>query len=142
MDTRVWPKLLATYIGVEQLERRVRILVTLGLIVALLGLMLISVEPEVDLSVDQLMESPDQYEGETLRLHGTVQILDMENHTLILAGETFTIQIDYSGTSLPSGADEGKTISVRGELTSNGEDWIAHAYEIKTGCPSKYEAEA
>ncbi|MDG1525445.1 MAG: cytochrome c maturation protein CcmE [Candidatus Thalassarchaeaceae archaeon] len=124
------------------MERRIRILVTLGLIVALLGLMLISVEPEVDLSVDQLMESPDQYEGETLRLHGTVQILDMENHTLILAGETFTIEIDYSGTSLPSGADEGKTISVRGELTSNGEDWITHAYEIKTGCPSKYEAEA
>ena len=41
------------------MERRVRILVTLGMIAALAGLMLISVEPEVDLSVDQLMESPE-----------------------------------------------------------------------------------
>lgn len=124
------------------MERRVRILVTFGLIAALMGLMLISVEPEVDLSVDQLMESPDQYEGETLRLHGAVQILDMENQTLILEGQTDFISIDYSGTSLPSGVDEGKTISVRGELALNGEDWVMHAYEIKTGCPSKYEAEA
>ena len=124
------------------MERRVRILVTFGLIAALMGLMLISVEPEVDLSVDQLMESPDQYEGETLRLHGAVQILDLENQTLILEGQTDFISIDYSGTSLPSGVDEGKTISVRGELALNGEDWVMHAYEIKTGCPSKYEAEA
>ena len=58
--------------GVEWMERRVRILVTLGMIAALAGLMLISVEPEVDLSVDQLMESPEQYEGDTFRLHGTV----------------------------------------------------------------------
>ena len=119
-----------------------RILVTFGLIAALMGLMLISVEPEVDLSVDQLMESPEEYEGETLRLHGTVQSLDMGNQTLILGGETNFISIDYSGTSLPTGVDEGKTISVRGGLVLNGEDWTMHAYEIKTGCPSKYEAEA
>ena len=41
------------------MDRRVRIVVTLGLIVALMGLMLINVEPEIDLSVDQLMEAPD-----------------------------------------------------------------------------------
>ena len=124
------------------MERRVRILVTFGLIAALMGLMLISVEPEVDLSVDQLMESPEEYEGETLRLHGTVESLDRGNQTLILVGETDSITIDYSGTSLPTGADEGKSISVRGELSDDDSgDWILHAYEIKTGCPSKYEAE-
>ncbi len=124
------------------MERRVRILVTFGLIAALMGLMLISVEPEVDLSVDQLMVSPEEYEGETLRLHGTVQSLDRGNQTLILEGENNFISIDYSGTSLPTGADENKSISVRGELILNGDDWVVHAYEIKTGCPSKYEAEA
>ena len=124
------------------MERRVRILVTFGLVAALMGLMLISVEPEVDLSVDQLMESPEEYEGETLRLHGTVHSLDRGNQTLILEGENNFISIDYSGTSLPTGADENKSISVRGELILNGDDWVVHAYEIKTGCPSKYEAEA
>ena len=124
------------------MERRVRILVTLGMIAALAGLMLISVEPEVDLSVDQLMESPETYDGETLRLHGTVQTVDMSNNTLVLQGVSETITIDFSGTLLPAGVDENKTISVRGELTGDGDDWTMNAYEIKTGCPSKYEAEA
>ena len=124
------------------MARRVRILVTLGMIAALAGLMLISVEPEVDLSVDQLMESPETYDGETLRLHGTVQTVDMSNNTLVLQGVSETITIDFSGTLLPAGVDENKTISVRGELTGDGDDWTMNAYEIKTGCPSKYEAEA
>jgi|TARA_B110000263_G_C14871482_1_gene313195 cytochrome c-type biogenesis protein CcmE len=124
------------------MERRIRILVTIGILAALIGLMFITVEPEVDLSVDQLMESPEQYEGDTFRLHGSVLSLDMNNDSLTLQGENHTIVVDFSGTSLPSGVDEGKTISVRGELTVNGEDWTMHAYEIKTGCPSKYEAEA
>ena len=124
------------------MERRVRILVTLGMIAALAGLMLISVEPEVDLSVDQLMESPETYDGETLRLHGTVQTVDMSNNTLVLPAVSETITIDFSGTLLPAGVDENKTISVRGELTGDGDDWTMNAYEIKTGCPSKYEAEA
>ena len=124
------------------MERRVRILVTLGMIAALAGLMLISVEPEVDLSVDQLMESPETYDGETLRLHGSVQTMDMSNNTLILQGVSETITIDFSGTMLPAGVDQNKTISVRGELTGNDDEWTMNAYEIKTGCPSKYEAEA
>tara|TARA_B100000686_G_scaffold14183_1_gene13554 strand:- start:116 stop:430 length:315 start_codon:yes stop_codon:yes gene_type:complete len=104
--------------------------------------MLISIEPEIDLSVDQLMESPEEYEGETFRLHGTVQSMDMGNQSIILEGENATIHIDYSGTVLPSGVEDEKTISVRGELASVGDEWVMHAYEIKTGCPSKYEAEA
>ena len=124
------------------MERRVRILVTLGLIAALFGLMLISIEPEIDLSVDQLMESPEEYEGETFRLHGTVQSMDMGNQSIILEGENATIHIDYGGTVLPSGVEVEKTISVRGELASVGDEGVMHAYEIKTGCPSKYEAEA
>ena len=124
------------------MERRIRILVTIGMLAALIGLMFITVEPEVDLSVDQLMESPEQYEGDTFRLHGSVLSMNMNNDSLSLQGVNHTIMIDFSGASLPSGVDEGKTISVRGELTVNSEDWTLHAYEIKTGCPSKYEAEA
>ena len=124
------------------MERRSRILVTLAMIVGLGGLMLITIEPEVDLSVDQLMESPEQYEGDTFRLHGTVLNLDIGNDSLALQGQNQSIVIDFSGASLPSGVDEGKTISVRGELVATNDDWTMHAYEIKTGCPSKYEAEA
>ena len=124
------------------MERRVRILVTLGLIAALMGLMLINVEPEIDLSVDQLMDSPEEYEGETLRIHGTILFLHAENQTLVMTGDNHTVQVDYSGTSLPSMATENKTVSIRGELHQDTRGWLIHAYEIKTGCPSKYEAEA
>ena len=77
------------------MERRVRILITLGMIVALAALMLITIEPEVDLSVDQLMESPEQYEGETFRLHGSVLSMDMNNNSLSLQGDNHTIVIDF-----------------------------------------------
>ena len=124
------------------MERRVRIVVTLGLIAAMMGLMLINVEPEIDLSVDQLMDSPEEYEGETLRIHGTILILDSNNQTLVMQGENHTVEVDYAGASLPSMATENKTVSIRGELHQNADGWLIHAYEIKTGCPSKYEAEA
>ena len=124
------------------MERRVRIVVTLGLIAALMGLMLINVEPEIDLSVDQLMETPDDYEGETLRIHGTILTLDTSNQTLWMQGDNHTVEVDYSGTSLPSMANENKTVSIRGEFRQDSNGWWIHAYEIKTGCPSKYEAEA
>ena len=124
------------------MERRVRIIVTIGRISALMGLMLINVEPEVDLSVDQLMDTPDEYEGETLRVHGTILTLDSGNQTLVMEGENHTVIVDYSGASLPSMATENKTVSIRGEFHQSQDGWLIHAYEIKTGCPSKYEAEA
>ena len=123
------------------MERRVRILVTLSLIAALMALMFINVEPEVGLSVDELMDSPEEYEGETLRVYGTILSIDTGNYTLILQGESQTVNIDYSGASLPSMATENKTVSIRGEVHLNQDGWMIHAYEIKTGCPSKYEAE-
>ena len=75
-----------------------------------MGLMLINVEPEVDLSVDQLMDTPDEYEGETLRIHGTILTLDSANQTLVMEGENHTVIVDYSGASLPSMATESNEL--------------------------------
>ncbi len=122
------------------MERRVRIVVTLALVTGLAALMFISIEPEIDLTVDQLMANPAEYEGEKLRLHGTVASIDLENRTLTLSGENATINIDFETASLPNGADENKTISVRGLVVSEAGGWSVHAEEIKVGCPSKYEA--
>ena len=110
--------------------------------IQLMGLMFISVEPEIDLSVDELMGSPSEYAGDTLRIYGTILSVDSENGTLVLTGDDHSLTVDYSGASLPSMATENKTVSIRGEFHGNQDDWIMHAYEIKTGCPSKYEAEA
>ena len=49
------------------MDRRARILVVMGLIVVLATLMILGSEPEIDLTVDELMESPDEYEGGELQ---------------------------------------------------------------------------
>ncbi len=115
-------------------------MVTLALVSGLAALMFISIEPEIDLTVDQLMADPAEYEGEKMRLHGTVESINLENRTLILSGENATINVDFDSASLPNGADENKTISVRGLVVYEEGVWSVHADEIKVGCPSKYEA--
>ena len=126
------------------MERRVRILVVLGMIAVLSALMYVGDEPEVDLSVDELMDSPESHEGESFRLHGAIRAdsIDSANRTLVLEGETGHILIDYGAVPLPTGATDGKTISIRGEFDMNQGQWTMYADEIKTGCPSKYEPEA
>jgi cytochrome c-type biogenesis protein CcmE len=126
------------------MERRVRILVVLGMIAVLAALMSVGSEPEVDLSVDELMDSPKSHEGESFRLHGAIRAdsIDSANRTLVLEGETGHILIDYGAVPLPTGATDGKTISIRGEFDMSQGQWTMHADEIKTGCPSKYEPEA
>ena len=126
------------------MDRRARILVVMGLLVVLAGLMILGSEPEVDLTVDELMESPEEYEGDTFRIHGAIVAgsVNYGNGTLVIEGTNATVTIDHSAISLPVGATDGKTISVRGELTQVGDDWVMAASEVKTGCPSKYEPES
>ena len=126
------------------MDRRARILVVMGLIVVLATLMILGSEPEIDLTVDELMESPEEYEGETFRIHGAIVAgsVSYTNGTLVIEGSNATVTIDHSAISLPVGATDGKTISVRGEFAKVGDDWVMVANEVKTGCPSKYEPES
>ena len=126
------------------MDRRARILVVMGLIVVLATLMILGSEPEIDLTLDELMESPEEYEGETFRIHGAIVAgsVSYTNGTLVIEGANATVIIDHSPISLPVGATDGKTISVRGEFAKVGDDWVMVANEVKTGCPSKYEPES
>jgi cytochrome c-type biogenesis protein CcmE len=126
------------------MDRRRRIIVVFGLIAVLAALMSIGSEPELDLSVDELMESPDAHDGDTFRIRGMIlaESIDSNNQTLTLAGESTNVTVNYAGTPLPAGATDGKTISVRGEFDLTSGEWTMYASEIKTGCPSKYEAES
>ena len=47
------------------------VVVSLGL-VALISLMLISVDPEVQYTVDEVMESPEDFTSDEIHLRGTV----------------------------------------------------------------------
>jgi len=108
---------------------------------SLLLLMLISVEPEIQYSVDEVMENPNNYENEFLFLRGDVlnQSLFSEQSSFILSGTSHELIIDYSAASLPEGFQEGLPVAIKGKLVKINDSWSIQASEIITGCPSKYE---
>jgi|TARA_Y100000782_G_scaffold38271_1_gene42706 cytochrome c-type biogenesis protein CcmE len=105
----------------------------------LVTLMFLSIEPETQYSVDEVMSSPLSHEG-GVHLRGQVVIdsLDSDSSSFELAGSSHTLNIDFSGVAIPDGFEEGHTIAVKGNLINTADGWLLKAREIQTGCPSKY----
>ena len=120
------------------------VVVSLGL-VALISLMLISVDPEVQYTVDEVMESPEDFTSDEIHLRGTVLggSVDDELKIFILSGndESAQLFVDISSVALPDGFGEGYMIAVKGDLVNVDGKWTISANSIQTGCPSKYTAE-
>ena len=121
------------------LSRTNRLLAVGGSILVLVVMMLATVDPQTQYFVDEVMENPDDFEGQ-VHLRGIIAngSIDSENYTFILAGIEHELFVDFSGTAVPDGFNEGKTIAVKGALTYDTGGWILEAKEIQTGCPSKY----
>tara|TARA_B100001250_G_scaffold361376_1_gene339421 strand:+ start:116 stop:505 length:390 start_codon:yes stop_codon:yes gene_type:complete len=125
---------------------RVRRLVVVGIgLIALISLMLISVDPEVQYTVDEVMNSPEDFTSGEIHLRGTVLegSVDEESKVFILAGNNENAQlfVDISSVALPDGFGEGYMIAVKGDLLNIEGKWTISANSIQTGCPSKYAAE-
>jgi len=125
---------------------RVRRLVVVGIgLIALISLMLISVDPEVQYTVDEVMGSPEDFTSGEIHLRGTVLegSVDEELKIFILAGtnENAQLFVDISSVALPDGFGEGYMIAVKGDLLNIEGKWTISANSIQTGCPSKYAAE-
>ena len=105
----------------------------------LVALMFISVNPETQYYIDEVMESPQDYEGD-VHLRGQVEpgSINSTSSLFTLIGIEYSLKIDYSGAAIPDGFDEGHTIALKGQLLYENGDWILNAIEIQTGCPSKY----
>ena len=121
-----------------------RLVVGLGLI-GLVSLMLISVDPEVQYTVDEVMSSPEDFTSDEIHLRGTVLegSVDDESKIFILVGtnEEAQLFVDISSVALPDGFGEGYMIAVKGDLINIEGKWTISANSIQTGCPSKYTAE-
>ena len=107
--------------------------------------MLISVDPEVQYTVDEVMGSPEDFTSGEIHLRGTVLegSVDEESKIFILAGtnENAQLFVDISSVALPDGFGEGYMIAVKGDLLNIEGKWTISANSIQTGCPSKYAAE-
>ena len=75
----------------------------------LVGLMFLSVDPEVQYTVDEVMDSPESHDSGELNVRGIVreQSLDSSSSTFILAGEEAQIEVSFASIAVPDGFEEG-----------------------------------
>ena len=130
-----------------QLTRLSRLLIVFGTSIAIFALMMVTVDPQVQYSVDEVMSEPERFEGENIFVRGIVLpgTMDYDELVFTLQGSTEMLVVDFNDSPIPDGFDEGRTIAVRGllhsEYSSDGKPiWVIESFEIQTGCPSKYEA--
>ena len=123
--------------------RRSRLLFVGAIMLGLIGLMFLSVDPQVQYTVDEVMDSPEEFSSEEVNIRGIVknESIDNSSSTFLLQGTESEILVSFAMIAVPDGFEEGRMIAVRGNLIQDGEMWIIDAKEIQTGCPSKYETE-
>ena len=145
MDTNTFRDSLPE--SVVQLTRLSRLLIVFGTSIAIFGLMMVTVDPQVQYSVDEVMSEPGRFEHDNIFVRGIVLPGSMDYDELVftLKGTTEELIVDFDKSPIPDGFDEGRTIAVRGVLNSEHSPdgsliWIIESFEIQTGCPSKYEA--
>ncbi len=124
------------------LTRISRLVIVFCSSLAVLGLMMASVDPEIQYSVDEIMDEPLKFKDDHIFVRGFVSpdTLDNQEMSFILKGVTDEIFVDFTDTPIPDGFEEGRTIAVRGDLLEQNGIWVIDSFEIKTGCPSKYES--
>ena len=119
--------------------RMSRLVIVGACLAALVMMVFISIEPQTQYTVDEVMSSPQSHEGD-IHLRGQVTIgsVNTSTTTFELMGLTHSLSVSYSGAIIPDGFDEGNTIAVKGNLVQHSGEWVLEAHEIQTGCPSKY----
>ncbi len=123
--------------------RRSRLLFVGAIMLGLIGLMFLSVDPQVQYTVDEVMDSPEEFSSEEVNIRGIVknESIDNSSSTFLLQGSESEILVSFAMIAVPDGFEEGRMIAVKGNLIQDGEMWIIDSKEIQTGCPSKYETE-
>jgi len=126
------------------LSRRARLGIIGLFVVVSLALVMVGNEPAIQYSVDEIMDSPSQFDDGDLHLRGTVAIgsFDSVNRTFLITGNSHNLTIDAAGVAIPPAFEEGRVVAIKGILSNHGGEWTLSADEIITGCPSKYEAES
>jgi len=124
-------------------DRLTRLALVAVVMLGLVGLMFMTVDPEIQYTVDEVMESPEDHDSSEIHLRGIVRFgsVDNQSSTFTLEGLTSELSVSFVSIAVPDGFEEGRTIAVKGELSQDGGNWHLSANEIQTGCPSKYETE-
>ena len=122
--------------------RRARLALVFLSSIAAFTLMMLSVDPQTQYTVDEVMNSPDDFKDSEVFVRGVVSngTVFSDQLTFQLDGLKTNVTVDYSQSAVPDGFAEGRTIAVRGMLSYYDGIWVLESTEIQTGCPSKYES--
>ena len=103
-----------------QLTRLSRLVIVFGTSIAIFGLMMVTVDPQVQYSVDEVMGEPERFEHDNIFVRGIVLPGSMDYDELVftLKGTTEELIVDFDKSPIPDGFDEGRTIAVREVLNS------------------------
>lgn len=122
-------------------SRRTRLLLVGAVItIGLVGVILLEA-PEPTRTVDEVMDSPEQYVDKEISLRGEVLDGSIDNATMrfILHGNSHNIIVEYLDASVSNGLDDNRTVYAQGVLKYSNGEYYLDADLIKTSCPSKYE---
>ena len=94
--------------------RKSRLLFVGAIMLGLVGLMFLSVDPQVQYTVDEVMESPEDFSSDEINIRGMVKIQSIDNSTstFILEGANSEIQVLFAKIAVPDGFEEGRMIAV------------------------------
>ncbi|MAU74775.1 MAG: cytochrome c maturation protein CcmE [Candidatus Poseidoniaceae archaeon] len=122
-------------------SRKNRLLIVGAIItIGLIGVIIIEA-PEPTRTVDEVMESPEQFIDEEISIRGEVLDGSIDNNSMvfILHGSNSNITIEYIDASVSNGLDDNRTVYAQGILRFSDGEYFLEADIIKTSCPSKYE---
>jgi cytochrome c-type biogenesis protein CcmE len=124
-----------------ELKKKTRVLLIAGILVVTVGFLswgMLTLFVDPYLSVDAVVENPDDFMGRTIQVKGKLQAnslsISASNVTFVMEGDTHTLTVLVLG-DLPNMQD-GQDVVAIGELVSAN---LIRASQILAQCPSKYE---
>ena len=86
-----------------QLTRLSRLLIVFGTSISIFGLMMVTVDPQVQYSVDEVMSEPERFERENIFVRGIVLPGSMDYDELVftLQGSTEELIVDFNESPIP-----------------------------------------
>ena len=132
--------------------RFVKVLVTIAVVLGGAGMLIYSSlgDAEYYHHVDELMESPEAWEGRNLRVHGFVEpgslveevVGQRMERRFVLEHEGERIEVHHAGPA-PDTFRELSEVVAMGQLVKQDDGrYILDANELMAKCPSKYEGES
>ena len=86
-----------------QLTRLSRLVIVFGTSIAIFGLMMVTVDPQVQYSVDEVMGEPERFENDNIFVRGIVLpgSMDYDELVFILQGSSEQLIVDFNDSPIP-----------------------------------------